>query len=130
MLFRSRGLRAKEEGRTGPFVQGRAAAAPPPPAEPTAKGKSKSGDDRIVQVASFSDPSAESEKIQTLYKSLSDARRQVGEAPIPYRKFVELIQKQVGTLKQGDGEVAFRVAVKAGKVALTARATKGQQQSE
>ena len=90
----------------------------------------RSGDDRIVQVASFSDPSAESEKIQTLYKSLSDARRQVGEAPIPYRKFVELIQKQVGTLKKGDGEVAFRVAVKAGKVALTARATKGQQQSE
>jgi hypothetical protein len=85
----------------------------------------------VVQVASFSDPGSQTEKVQALYESLSEARREVGEAPIPYKKFVDLLQKQVGTLKRGtDGEVAFRVAVKEGKVALTARATKGHGTSD
>jgi hypothetical protein len=43
-----------------------------------------------------------------------------------YNKFADLIKAQVGAFKQkGSGEAAFRVAVKQGKVAFTARAMKG-----
>ena len=42
-----------------------------------------------------------------------------------FNKFADLITKQVGSLRgQGSSEVAFRVALKDGKVAFTARAMK------
>jgi len=45
---------------------------------------------------------------------------------VPFHKFADLIKTQVKKLRQtGSSEVAFRVAVKDGKVALTARALKG-----
>jgi len=66
------------------------------------------------------------DKLQDLYESLAEARREVGEDAIPFHKFADLIKTQVGSLKQkGNAEVAFRVAVKHGKVAFTARAMKG-----
>ena len=43
-----------------------------------------------------------------------------------YQAFADLIKTQVSTFKKkGSGDVAFRVAVKQGKVAFTARAMKG-----
>ena len=66
------------------------------------------------------------DKLQDLYESLAEARREVGEDAIPFHKFADLIKTQVGTLKQkGSAEVAFRVAVKEGQVTFTARAMKG-----
>ena len=45
---------------------------------------------------------------------------------MPFHKFAELVKTQVKKLKaSGGAEVAFRVAVKNGKVNLTARALKG-----
>ena len=42
---------------------------------------------------------------------------------MPFHKFAELVKTQVSKLKaNGNEEVAFRVAVKDGKVAFTARA--------
>ncbi len=113
-----RGLRAREEGRPGPFAQPRpTAAAAPKPQRP---------DDRIVHVATFSDPMREMEKLHDLYDSLADARRENGQDAIPFHKFAELIKTQVTTFKEkGSSEVAFRVAVKDGKVAFTARAMRG-----
>ena len=113
-----RGLRAREEGRPGPFAQPRpTTAAPPKPQRP---------EDRIVHVATFSDPMREMEKLHDLYDSLADARRENGQDAIPFHKFAELIKTQVSTFKEkGSTEVAFRVAVKDGKVAFTARAMRG-----
>jgi hypothetical protein len=55
----------------------------------------------------------------------------VGEEAIPFHKFAALIKTQVGALQQkGTPEVAFRVAVKQGKVAFTARAMKGSKPQE
>ena len=112
-----RGLRAREEGRPGPFAQPPRAAPEPPPKKP---------DDRIVHVTTFSDPLREMDKLQDLYDSLAEARREAGQESIPFHKFADLIKTQVAGLKEkGSAEVAFRVAVKDGKVSFTARALKG-----
>jgi hypothetical protein len=112
-----RGLRAREEGRAGPFAQPRPVTTEPKPKRP---------EDRVLHVTSFSDPVREADKLRDLYDHLAEARREAGEESIPYHKFAELIKTQVSQLKQkGTGEVAFRVAVKDGKVAFTAKGLKG-----
>jgi hypothetical protein len=111
-----RGMRAREEGRPGPFGQ-----------KPTAKEPVKKGpEDRILHVASFRDPVHEIEKLTDLYESLAEARREVGDQAVPFHKFAELVKNQVAKLREaGTPEVAFRVAVKDGKVNFTARGLKG-----
>jgi hypothetical protein len=110
-----RGLRAREEGRPGPFGQQRAK-------EP----EQKKPEDRILHVSSFRDPLRETDKLTELYESLSEARREAGENQVPFHKFAELVKLQVKKLREtGSPEVAFRVAVKDGKVSFTARALKG-----
>lgn len=110
-----RGLRAREEGRPGPFAQFK-------PAVP----ENKRAADRILHVATFSDPVREIEKLRDLYHSLAEARTEAGEDGIPFHRFAELVKKQVTTMKErGSPEVAFRVEMKDGKVAFTARGLKG-----
>jgi hypothetical protein len=111
-----RGLRAREEGRPGPFSHRRT---------PKEQGK-KGPEDRILHVASFQDPVREIDKLTDLYESLAEARREVGADPVPFHKFADLVKTQVKKLRQsGSPEVAFRVALKDGKVNFTARALKG-----
>jgi hypothetical protein len=111
-----RGLRAREEGRPGPFSR---KVADKDVAE-------KARDVRILHVASFSEPLREIEKLTELYESLSEARHEVGQEQVPFHKFAELVNVQVKKLREsGSPEVAFRVAVKDGKVNFTARALKG-----
>jgi hypothetical protein len=111
-----RGLRSREEGRRGPFAQ------PPPKA---AAKKHEKADGKVVSVTSFTDPVHEMDKLHTLYDSLMDARRQHGEDVVPFHKFAALVKNQVSKLRdEGNPEVAFRVSVKDGKVAFTARALK------
>jgi hypothetical protein len=113
-----RGLRAREEGRPGPFAQPRPVEDKPKPQRP---------EDRVVHVASFEDPLKEMEKVHQLYDNLAQARKEAGQEAIPFHKFADLIKNQVKTLKEkGSPEVAFRVAVKDGKVAFTARGLKGK----
>jgi hypothetical protein len=113
-----RGLRAREEGRPGPFSQR--------PSATVAATKEKAVEDRILHVAAFNDPIRESDKLLELYHRLADARREVGDETVPFHKFSELVKDQVQRLKQkGSAEVAFRVALKDGKVNFTARGLKG-----
>jgi len=117
-----RGLKAKEEGRPGPFSFLR------PPSE---EARPKRPLDRILHVTTFNDPMKQMDKLQELYESLAEARREVGEDAIPFHRFADLIKTQVGAFRQkGTPEVAFRVAVKHGKVAFTARAMKGMKDDE
>ena len=110
-----RGLRSRDEGRPGPMAQkGSGHAAKP-----------KGPEDHIVHVAAFRDPLSEMDKLHDLYDSLVEARREIGEEAVPFHTFTELVRTQVDKLKEdSDAEVAFRVAVKDGKVSLTARALK------
>ena len=117
-----RGLRAREEGRAGPFThlknENQPSAARPP-------------QDRVLHVAAFRDPAAEMDKLHDLYDSLADARRQIGHDSVPFHKFAELVKTQVQKLQaSGSTEVAFRVAMKDGKVDFTARALHGAVDSE
>lgn len=117
-----RGLRAREEGRPGPFRPSASAPAPAPAVEPAA---AKARDEKVVHVASFRDPAREKDKLHSLYDSLMDARRRNGEDVVPFQKFASLVKDQVKKLRDGGSpEVAFRVAVKDGKVSFTARGVK------
>ena len=117
-----RGLRAREEGRPGPFAQR-------PPAE-TKKAPPKV-EDKVLFVASFKDPLKEMDKLHDLYATLRDAREQRGEQNIPFHKFTELVKAQVSKLKKdGAPEVAFRVSVKDGKLNFTARGLKSGKEAK
>jgi hypothetical protein len=116
-----RGLRAREEGRPGPF--GRR------PADQAAESEHPA--DHVLHVASFEDPVREGDKLRELYERLADARREAGEPPLPFHRFADLIRDRVGQLREQSGspEVAIRVAMKDGKVNLTARALRGARAS-
>ncbi len=62
-----RGLRAREEGRPGPFAQ------PPPKAPPA---KEQQDPSKVLYVTAFKDPMHEMDKLHSLYDTLMDARRQ------------------------------------------------------
>ena len=117
-----RGLRAREEGRRGPFSQ---------PAAPVADKPKPKPEDRVVHSTTFRDPTKEADKLRELYENLAEARRDVGQEAISFQKFTDLIATQVSQLKEkGNREVSFRVAVKDGKVAFTARGLKGKGEKE
>jgi hypothetical protein len=112
-----RGQRAREEGRPGPFF------APPPKA---GKKKPEEVETRILHVTAFRDPMREMDKLHGLYDSLMDARRQAGDEVVPFHRFAALVKDQVTKLREaGSPEVAFRVALKDGKVNFTVRGLKG-----
>ncbi|MCX6542869.1 MAG: hypothetical protein NTV05_00455 [Acidobacteria bacterium] len=111
-----RGLRAREEGRPGPFVAPRRREAE----------TSQPADDRIVHVTLFAEPIVEADRLHELYNRLTEVRRELGEAQIPFHKFAGLIRDQVSSIQQrGAPEVAFRLAVRGGKLSFTARGLKG-----
>ena len=112
-----RGLRAREEGRPGPFAQ------PPPKAPPKQEQRDPN---KVLYVTAFKDPMHEMDKLHSLYDTLMDARRQVGDDVVPFHRFAALVKDQVTKLRDtGSPEVAFRVAVKDGKVNFTVRGLKG-----
>jgi hypothetical protein len=113
-----RGLRAREEGRPGPFMHAQPAKAPPPKPDPA--------ESKVLQVTAFKDPMREMDKLHALYDTLMDARRQIGDDVVPFHRFAALVKDQVTKLRDsGSPEVAFRVAVKDGKVNFTVRGLKG-----
>ena len=115
-----RGMRAREEGRPGPFSQ------PPPPARDEKK-KVDHHDTRVVHVTAFRDPVKEIDKLHALYDSLMDARKESGGETVPFHRFAALVKDQVAKFKEsGSSEVAFRVAVAQGQVTFTARGLKGE----
>lgn len=107
-----RTLRAREEGRPGPWTRPAADTDPSPAAaSPTERG-----------VESFRDPRRELDRLERLYHVVADARRETGEAPVPFHRFAELVKEQVTRLRPDEGsEVVFRVSVREGRVNLTAR---------
>jgi hypothetical protein len=113
-----RGLRAREEGRPGPFAQ------PAPKAPP--KKDQQEDKSKVLYVTAFKDPMHEMDKLHTLYDNLMEARRQIGDDVVPFHRFAALVKDQVTKLRDtGSPEVAFRVAVKDGKVNFTVRGLKG-----
>ena len=89
------------------------------------QSQKQGSEDRILRVVSFRDPAREIDKLTELYESLSGARREVGEEPVLFHLFAELVQEQTKKLRQGGSPgVAFCLAVIDGKIRFTARALK------
>jgi hypothetical protein len=110
-----RGLRAREEGRPGPFAAPR----------PAAPRQESAENDRVLHTTTVKDPMREMDKLQQLYKEFVAARPDAGKDAPPFHKFAELVKKQVSSLKEkGSGEVSLRVTMKSGKLALTAKPVK------
>jgi hypothetical protein len=56
-----------------------------------------------------------------------DARRTGGHDVVPFHKFAALVRDQVKKIRDsGSDEVAFKVTEKNGKIALSAKGTKGK----
>jgi hypothetical protein len=83
--------------------------------------------ERLVHVASFRDPDAEAARVQELYERLAAARQETGEAPLAFDRVAALVKAQVQKYSADGTEVAFRVAMKDGKVSLTVKAVKGEE---
>jgi hypothetical protein len=115
-----RAMRAREEGRPGPFSRAarQGAAAPQAGTTPPAQ---------VEAAAVVSDIARDARAVEALYDALISARRTVGtEEPLPFDRFAEIVKGQVSKWQRaGSREVAFRVTVKDGKVAFTARGVKG-----
>ncbi len=109
-----RGVRAREEGRPGPFARPVPDVVPPPEQE------------EVVHAASFSDPVHELDKLRDLYEALMEARRSEGHETVPFHKFATLVKDQVRSLqaKHPGDQVCFRVTRREGKVSLAARAVR------
>lgn len=109
-----RALRAREEGRPGPFSMPRGAGAPP-----------STSDGTVMHVTQLADPERQADRLRGLYDTIARARRETGERPIPFEQFATLIAQQVKRLGvSSSDEVTFEVALKDGKVRLTARASR------
>ncbi len=116
-----RAIRAREEGRPGPFFHPRVEE--PPPVEAPKPAPPASGE----HVVCVKDPASEREKLLSLYESLMEARRSTGnQEALPFHRFAQMVKTQVDKLHAaGSAEVAFRVGIKDNKVTFTARGTKG-----
>ena len=112
-----RAMRAREEGRSGPFAR-------QPPQEPAAaREKPAAGP------VTLSDPARETAKVQALYETLVEAREQAGEAPLPYEQFLQIVRTEVKKVRaRGDTGASFRVAVRQGKVSFTVQPVKKEPQ--
>ena len=116
-----RQLKAQEMGRRPgtPRAAGGRPPAVPSAAPPTLPPETPR--DRVVTVTSISDPGSQADRLATLYEQMTAARREVGEKPVDYERFTAVVQAQVKKLGEGGKEVAFRLAVKEGRVTLTAK---------
>ena len=109
-------MRAREEGRSGPFAQ-----------TPRKEPEKKKAEDKVVHTRVVPRSGARAGQTDRAYESLSEARREAGEDQVPFHKFAEVVKGQVKKLRDsGSAEVAFRVAVKNGKVALYSEGAEGR----
>ena len=113
-----REMRAREEGRAGPFSR-----RPPPAAEvppPASAAELPAAPKRSS--FSFTDPLKEMDKLASLYEKVMDARREAGGNTVPFHKFATLVRGQVKKLRDsGYASVTFQVTEEHGQVSLTAR---------
>jgi hypothetical protein len=118
-----RALRAREEGRPGPFSRSAHPVGPVGPPDPLEPLEPPPPPEQVVGSATVSDVARDGDKIEALYEALIEARNAVGTAaPFPFHRFAQIVKGQFTKLQHaGSREVSFRISVKDGKVAFTAR---------
>lgn len=116
-----RNLKNRELGRPGPqrarTPDASVPGAPPPSAAMTAAAPARPG------AVSVRDVDAETHKVQALHEEFNEARRRQGEPEVSFERFRDVVKSQVSKLGREGTGVAFRVSVKDGRVAFTAKPT-------
>jgi hypothetical protein len=97
-------------------------AAAPPPVVPKAE-QAPQGDPGVVRFARDQQLSEESDSVKQLFAQLADAKKQVGETPVAIDRLAALVKAQVDKFAAEGKDVSFKVAMKDGKVQLTAKPT-------
>ena len=77
-------------------------------------------DERIVKFGRNDDAAARAKEV---YEQLAAAKKQVGEAPVSFDRVEALVRAQVQKFGS-EGNVAFKIGMKDGKVSLTVKAEK------
>ena len=117
-----RQLKAQETGRRP--GRSRTVSPPPrissPPPSPLEPAAPLPPGDGVVATARISDPAGQAERIKELYQQMTAAKQAVGEKAVDFDRFTAVVQAQVRKLGEGGRKVAFQVAMKDGKVTLTA----------
>ena len=93
---------------------------PPPPRRPDPKDAPQ-GEPGMVRFARDQQLSADSEPVKQLFAQLADAKKQVGETPLAIDRLAALVRAQVDKFAAEGKDVTFKVAMKDGKVSLTAK---------
>jgi hypothetical protein len=110
-------IKTKEEGRQ-PF-------AAPILDEANELDRAKSMADRIICQLNCTDPELETEKLQNLFKSLVEAKRECGEKPetVQFQSFKKFLSEKTSKLKsQFHCEtVCYIVSIESGRVKFTAK---------
>ena len=93
---------------------------PPPPRRPDPKDAPQ-GEPGMVRFTRDQQLSADSEPVKKLFDELADAKKQVGESPLAIDRLAALVRAQVDKFAAEGKDVTFKVAMKDGKVSLTAK---------
>jgi hypothetical protein len=93
---------------------------PPPPRRPDPKDAPK-GEPGMIRFARDQQLSTDSEPVKKLFEELASAKKQVGESPLAIDRLAALVRAQVDKFAAEGKDVTFKVAMKDGKVSLTAK---------
>jgi hypothetical protein len=95
----------------------------PPDAAAAAAARSRETAERVIKFGRADDTSTGSSRVKELYEQLAQAKKQVGEEPVAFERVQALVRAQVDKFG-ADGNVAFKIGMKDGKVSLTVKAEK------
>jgi hypothetical protein len=103
----------------------------PPEAEQAAESRrsaqesarAKADAERVIKFGRADDTSTGSSRVKELYEQLAQAKKQVGEEPVAFERVQALVRAQVDKFG-ADGNVAFKIGMKDGKVSLTVKQEK------
>ena len=96
--------------------------ATPDPAA-AAAARSREAAERVIKFGRADDTSTGSSRVKELYEQLANAKKQVGEEPVSFERVQALVRAQVDKFG-ADGNVAFKIGTKDGKVSLTVKSEK------
>ena len=99
--------------------------APPDPAA-AAAARSREAAERVIKFGRADDTSTGSSRVKELYEQLASAKKQVGEEPVSFERVQALVRAQVDKFG-ADGNVAFKIGTKDGKVSLTVKSEKDKE---
>jgi hypothetical protein len=89
-------------------------------ARATAEARAHEAAERVVKFGRNDDAAARAKEV---YEQLAAAKKQVGEAPVSFDRVEALVRAQVQKFG-AEGNVAFKIGMKDGKVSLTVKAEK------